>query len=402
MSETITKVSLLNYGITPCSEWVEARKAGLGFEVWHWHEYALRDPAIRFQIDTPYSWRQLAALLPDIFGEDGFNVEPEAARLVEVEGEDGLAAETLRYAFASGESLLPDFAKLIIDQTDETIALLEGQLGGHLDDDAIEALNEIYCYIHEQNLPTDLEELCRTFNRLEGIDIFDLKEQLERSTVESDRRAREERLRRLAPYTDIIEKMTEPDADIRAVGGPSRRQRMRNFIETFVLENDDLPAGRMRVRSEPGTSYAFDFGVIDFDERRLYAEQALATRIQKAQPEDQIATIDHIPFAELVQERRAAERRGETPQEVDRYFSRKYRLADNLIIRRTATFELDADKRQTGNLTYRSLIWQECLKDGITVAEARKLIASGDYNRPSEEGDIVIAAYRGAIRLQIE
>lgn len=96
--------------------------------------------------------------------------------------------------------------------------------------------------------------------------------------------------------------------------------------------------------------------------------------------------VDYIPFDEVVKECKN--------QEIDRVFCRKYELAADLVVRRTSFFP---DGCRADSI--RRKIWDECLLDGLTVGEVRERIAAGDYNKPSFEGDIVIAAFRGAILL---
>ncbi len=103
--------------------------------------------------------------------------------------------------------------------------------------------------------------------------------------------------------------------------------------------------------------------------------------------------VDYIPFAELVQ------CAGSSREAVEREFRKKYELDGALFIKRTKRF-----KHETMKSSERARIWEQCLLEGKTVSEARKLIregkAKGSYKNPTKQSDIIIAAYCGAIRLE--
>lgn len=107
--------------------------------------------------------------------------------------------------------------------------------------------------------------------------------------------------------------------------------------------------------------------------------------------------LDYIPFDEMVLCRNR-DLQVKKAQSIDRYFPRDSCLSGSLVIHRTSAFDELSEKRSGSN--ERKAIWDGHLRDGITVAQANEEIQSGNYNNPRIDGDIIIAAYRGAIRLE--
>ena len=97
--------------------------------------------------------------------------------------------------------------------------------------------------------------------------------------------------------------------------------------------------------------------------------------------------VDYIPFAELAKSAKG---------ELSREFCRHYRLNENLVLQRTG---LPINRALTKQNGYRFQIWMECLIDGWTVRKANKAIQDGKYNDPELDADIVLAVYRGYLRL---
>jgi hypothetical protein len=71
---------------------------------------------------------------------------------VVVEGEDGLIAEILRYAYASGDGGMPPFIALLIDQTDDCLSRIEKVTNGCLSAEVQQQLLQIAENINELNL----------------------------------------------------------------------------------------------------------------------------------------------------------------------------------------------------------------------------------------------------------
>ncbi|MCC4239843.1 hypothetical protein [Thalassospira povalilytica] len=102
---------------------------------------------------------------------------------------------------------------------------------------------------------------------------------------------------------------------------------------------------------------------------------------------ESLQEVDYIPFAELSKSAKG---------ELSREFCRHYRLKEDLVLQRT---DLPISRALTKQSGYRFQIWSECLLNGLSVREANQAIKDGKYNNPELDADIVLAIYRGYLRL---
>lgn len=265
MVKTITRLALENYGMSPGSEWVEARALRRGFSVVVWDSHFFRRPRRRAYSSTSYSWRAFAKCLLHL--SDAERINPDAAVFVEVKGETGLVAEILRYAYAAGDSGIPEFVELLIAQRDECLSRLDDAIC-KLSDEIITLLGEIASNIRVLQLDSDLCALNYTATGGNSLDLRSIAGHLD--GLAEAKRFEETRLREslIAPFRTTIDALAEKFDDWRLRGGgvvlPSKRDRIRRFLEDYIVANGALPRGPVHLKSED-SHYSWDLGSIDFD-----------------------------------------------------------------------------------------------------------------------------------------
>lgn len=187
--------------------------------------------------------------------------------MVVVEGEGGLVAEILRHAYASGDSGMPEFVRLLMEQRDDWLWLFEKAFGDRIPNELQAQLTEIASDLDELGLEPDL---CATARLAAGVETLDLKSIAEYLSVEVEAKHYEDARRRelmILPFRTSIEAFVERFDDRPVSGGgmafPSVRRRIRRFLEDYVVANGRLPNGPVRVKQN-SASYAWDLGMIDF------------------------------------------------------------------------------------------------------------------------------------------
>lgn len=268
MTKTITRLALENYGMSCGSEWVEARALRRGFSVVVWDSHFYRRPRRRDYCSTSYSWRAFATCLLHLSDFERINPDPDAAVFVEVEGETGLVAEILRYAYASGDGGIPEFVELLIAQRDECLLRLDDATCSKLSDEILRLLGEITSNIQILKMDLDLCALNHAATGGSSLDLRSIAGYLD--GLAEAKRLDEARLREglIAPFRTTIDALAEKFEDRRLRGGgmvlPSKRDRIRQFLESYIVANGALPSGPVNVKTED-SSYSWDLGSIDFD-----------------------------------------------------------------------------------------------------------------------------------------
>ena len=260
----VVRLELNNYGVTPGSEWVEARQLQQGYSIVTWDSFLFRRPHRCHFFREPYSWRSFAKHLPNLFGNDRLNPDEEAAKEIRVIGEKGLVAEVLRWSYASAGGLLPDWVDLIIKQRDETLADLEAAMDFPITEEIFDLLVNIPWMIKELKLEQDLGDLARS--RLPGnrIDLRKIHQDLEHriEEVETESRAL------IASFEHEFQAILEPFDGRRTRGGgitaPSDRDRIRSYLISYIRRHKKMPRGIHHVKSDGGMFGARDFGLIKF------------------------------------------------------------------------------------------------------------------------------------------
>lgn len=264
MSKTDTpllRIFLDSYGLTPVSEWLEARSTKDGYCIVGYNSYGLPEPKELYRSHNPYSWRDVAVQLPTIFDPMFENVEEEAAQYLDIEGEIGLPSEIIRYAYACGDGRMPEFAHLLIQQSDQTLKDIEKQVGGELDEEGRVPIEELAYLISDLGLEPDLIGLSALYITGGKLNIPELIDELNKLEVV------EKKLRsiRLKPYQDEVEQILSEFSDLRPPPGfPSQKVFIREFLNRFILEHGHLPRGTHRIVSKPGASFRYDLGEHDF------------------------------------------------------------------------------------------------------------------------------------------
>jgi len=270
MAVNIVALELLDYGVTPVSEHVWVRGLSKGFSVLVQSDYeGWGKPRRLYSSKKHYSWRALARCLPTLSNDDRTNPYEEAAPHVVVKGEEGLIAELLRYAYASGDGGMPDYVALLIDQTDDCLSRVAKITDGRLSTEVIQQLLDIEDGIRTLHLTRDLCTLCRETAGFHDLDLKALSEHLKRLLDIQRRKEAELRGATIAPFRQKIEAMVEKFDDKSVRGGgmvmPSKRMRVRRFLESYVISHGTLPSGPTHVKSD-SKHFSWDFGIINFDE----------------------------------------------------------------------------------------------------------------------------------------
>jgi hypothetical protein len=197
------------------------------------------------------------------------NPSEDAAPYVVVKGEKGFVADILRYAYASGDGGMPDSLALLLDQTDVCLARIEGVTDGRLSAEVQQRLANIAHCMGELDFTRDLCALSREMQGSYELDLKALSEKLEHLMQEKANRDTELREASIRPFREKIEAMIKDfdDQPVRSGGMtmPSRRMRVRRFLESYVVYHGRLPSGPTRV-SSVSKSFHWDFGIINFDE----------------------------------------------------------------------------------------------------------------------------------------
>jgi hypothetical protein len=265
MANDIVAIELLDYGTTPGREWVWVRALRKGFSVLVKNDIWKR-PRRLYSSSQPYSWRVLVRCLATLSNDDRINPSEDAAPFVVVKGEKGLVADILRYAYASGDGGMPEDLALLIDQTDGCLLRLERITKGLAEVRPL--LSNIADCIRELNLTRDLCGLARAMQGSHELDLKALSEILEQLGKEKVKRDAELREASITPFREKIEAMIKDFDDQPLRGGgmtlPSRRMRVRRFLESYVVSHGRLPIGPTRVNSD-SKSFHWDLGIINFD-----------------------------------------------------------------------------------------------------------------------------------------
>jgi hypothetical protein len=267
LAEVITRLSLRDYGVTPGSEWVEARALHRGFSVVVWDSDFSRRPRRRYVSAKSYSWRAFARSLSNLSTSDWINPDPAAASSVVVEGTGGLVAEILRYAYASGDGGTPEFVRLLIQQRDDCLSRLENAIGERISDELQAQLSQIASDLDELALEPDLCAIARLATEDGGLDVNSIAAYLSTEVEAKHHEDARWRERQISPFRARIEAFVSKFDDRSLRGGgmlfPSARRRVRRFLEDYAIANGRLPDGPTRVNSE-SRSYLWDLGIIDF------------------------------------------------------------------------------------------------------------------------------------------
>jgi len=282
MGDKIVGLELLNYGVTPVSEhlWVHALRNGFAVVVQCDQEPLPRGslnaiearwkrPRRLYSSKQSYSWRALARCLPTLSNSDRINPSEEAAPHIVVTGEKGLVAEILRYAYASGDGGMPGFVALLIDKTDNCLSRMAQITHDRLSDGIQQQLAQIEDYIRELDLTTDLCALCQNMVGLHELNLKALSEHLEGLSKIKAANEAASREATVEPFREKIEAMVARFDDQRLRGGgitwPSKRARVRRFLEAYVASYGRLPSGPTHVKSDTD-SFNWDLGIINFAE----------------------------------------------------------------------------------------------------------------------------------------
>ena len=268
MAVNIVAIELLDYGVTPGSEWVWVRALRKGFSVLVKNDIWKR-PRRLYSSPQSYSWRALARCLANLSNDDRINPSDDAAPFVVAKGETGLVADILRYAYASGDGGMPEDLALLIDQTDGCLSRIKRVTNGHLSAEVQRLLYEIADCIRELNLTRDLCALTGAMQGSYELDLKALLENLEHLREEKVKRDAELREASIRPFREKIEAMIKDFDDQPVRGGgmtwPSTRTRVRRFLESYVVSHGRLPSGPIRVISD-SKSFHWDLGIMNFDE----------------------------------------------------------------------------------------------------------------------------------------
>jgi hypothetical protein len=271
MADTILMLELLDYGVTPASERLLVRALRKGFSVIVQYDegFEWARPRRLYSSKKPYSWRNLARCLPTLSNSDRISPTEEAARHVVVTGEKGLIAEILRYAYASGDGGMPGFVALLISQTDDCLSCIEQMVHDHIPDYIKQSLTQIEGHIRELGLTTDLCTLYRDMVGLHELNLKALSEHLDgQSKIKAANEAASSEAT-IKPFREKIEVMVTKFDDQRLRGGgitwPSKRARVRHFLEAYVASYGRLPSGPTHIKSDTN-SFNWDLGIINFDE----------------------------------------------------------------------------------------------------------------------------------------
>jgi len=116
--------------------------------------------------------------------------------------------------------------------------------------------------------------------------------------------------------------------------------------------------------------------------------------------------LDYIPFEKMVKDQNRAKQIG-SAQGIHRYFPTDCVLSSDLIVRRTNAFDAYRKKVNAKGKGKRDNIIVDFIKDGRTVGEINASVRKAkkaNKNRvgsAKRDADIIIAAYRGLIRLEM-
>jgi hypothetical protein len=149
------------------------------------------------------------------------------------------------------------------------LSRIESITDGRLSPEVQRLLSEIADGIGELNLTRDLCVLNRAIRGSYELDLNALSEQLGHLVDDKAKRDAELREASIEPFRETIEAMIKDFDDQPVRGGgmtmPSRRMRVRRFLESHVVSHGRLPSGPTRVSSD-SKSFSWDFGIINFDE----------------------------------------------------------------------------------------------------------------------------------------
>ena len=241
--EALASLSLIDYGLTPCSSVVEARQLKNGFSVVLDADRELLPRPIRIgATKKDYSWRIFGEILCRI--QEGFIV-PEHYSSVEIYGESGIRAEilVLCWSYPEGDSSLIDW---LLGQSEKSLDYIADNVGSILDKSAQEFLAELADVSSALYRETDLIDLLPLHYNLQAFytSLLNLQER-------HSQRAKELRDKKLAPFREAIEVLMDAWAEQHPfrggmnaqIGYSARRGSIRRYIENWAIKYSEIPKG---------------------------------------------------------------------------------------------------------------------------------------------------------------
>ena len=254
-ANVLCRLSLIDYGVTPSSSKIEARREGQGFAAFHWNEDFVPEWEVIGKSTAPYSAQEFAKMIMS----SGASVDGDAAEQVRVEGETGLRAEMLSRAWARYDTSDVSATELLADQSGASIDVIDGLAGPRLSDVQLGLLSEIGD-LTSGGAERDFIKLFSTHQpERRTPSLLQLWAKLERMKRACAEKQARERCERLMPFRPMIQAAAEQLSDQHHRGGPSRRTMLIGYVERYVLENGRMPEGVVEVRVM-GVSLSFDFG----------------------------------------------------------------------------------------------------------------------------------------------
>lgn len=271
----ICKISLSNYGLTPCDFWIEARSLSKGFSVLVYIQDHTPKPKRLFATKRDFTISQFVKYIrqqSEIVFDD-----LDAWEFLEVIGAEGLDAISLKFALTGdcySENDTP-LSEWIDNQNKSSKRFIEHNID----------LNKLDTLQWLCDLASLAEVVTSSNNLIDLLDKYDLPhsqvsleklyscltndaEKIESEQEEKRKAAADKSEAKLAPYKDTIQEIANQFDNVtyHSAGGyarPSKRSVIKRWLERFVLVNDSLPVGAYEVEDSYFGS-KISLGTVDF------------------------------------------------------------------------------------------------------------------------------------------
>lgn len=267
-NKVISRLSLGEYGVNPSSTWLEARLLSKGFSVLLWDEIYATRPRRVGVTSKRYSWKTFAELLMKL--KEGF-VDSDAHEHIKVQSESGLRADCLRIAWAYNGGDDAWVLPLLLAQSESSIDFLESQFNLFPDGRLSRIAREIFEALDGYDGGKDVIDLLNDYGfKHEKSSVNKLVELLEIKASEKEEKEQKKRLDSINSFKTEIDEIVKNFSDEKqrvgaGIGGskPSERQRVRRWLEEYVVKNGSVPEGKHDV-SVPFLGGRLNVGIIDF------------------------------------------------------------------------------------------------------------------------------------------